>query len=171
MADPLTVPCPDCGVPTGVECQTSIDYLTGAHADRRRTADLRALEHGTCALCGQPMVRGTVEGSPADAWHPDETDAAACPPIPDPRTDWNGYAEAVNAAALHGHPGLEHFTPACDHPEVPPVSTWDADVAAWDCPTCRRTVTRTASVSVTTPAGAERIYATAPAEHRTEVAP
>lgn len=119
MADPLSVPCPDCLVPAGQPCATSIDYLEGAHADRRRIADLRALEHGTCALCGRPMVRGSVEGSPVDAWHPAETDAAACPPIPDPRTDWDRYAMAVNLGLTPGHPGVEHFLPDPAPPASP----------------------------------------------------
>lgn len=112
MADPLSVPCPDCAVPAGVPCATSIDYLDGAHAERQRVADLQALDRGTCALCGRFMVRGSVEGSPVDAWHPDETAAAACPPMPDPRTDWNAYAEAINAGVQAGHPGAEHFRPS-----------------------------------------------------------
>jgi hypothetical protein len=100
--------CPDCMAPPTVPCGDQ------PHADRIRQADLRALEHGTCALCGQPMVRGSVEGSPIDAWHPDETTAAACPPIPDPGTDWEGYALATNLGLTPGHPGAEHFVPAGD---------------------------------------------------------
>lgn len=111
-ADPLSVACPDCTAPAGTGCYTSNPVLDPTHAERRRIADLRALEHGTCALCGQAMVYGSVEGSPVDAWHPDETDAAACPPIPDPRTNWNRYAEAVNAGLTPGHPGVQHFLPA-----------------------------------------------------------
>lgn len=115
MSDPddraLTVKCPDCMAPEGVSCGDQ------PHADRLRLADLQTLDHGVCALCGRPMVRGTVEDAPVDAWHPDEAHAAACPPIPDPKTDWEGYAFATNLGLTPGHPGAEHFieSPPCGH--------------------------------------------------------
>lgn len=109
-ADPLTVACPDCTVPAGRACATSGEFdPTTVHGERQRIADLRSLEHGVCALCAAPMVRGTVEGSPVDAWHPDPAHAAACPVIPDPDSDWNAYAATINAGVTPGHPGVEHF--------------------------------------------------------------
>ena len=107
MADPLSVACPDCLVPAEEDCAGHY----GTHAARQRLADLRSLDHGTCALCGRPMVKGTVEGGPVDAWHYQPEDAAACPPMPDPLADWNRYATAINLGLSPGHPGMEHFTP------------------------------------------------------------
>ena len=122
MADPLSVACPDCYAPAGTDCRLSISYLEGHHAARQRSADLNALERGTCALCGKPMVRGSVEGSPVDAWHYQPEDAAACPPIPNPSTHRDAWAAAVNAGLEPGHPGVEHFIPAgryrCPHGEL-----------------------------------------------------
>lgn len=100
-----TVQCPDCMAPVNVSCGDQ------PHADRIRAADLRVLEHGRCALCGQPMVRGSVEGAPVDAWHPDEVTAAGCPRIPDPQDDWEGYATATDLGLTPGHPGVENFVP------------------------------------------------------------
>lgn len=114
-ADPITVECPDCAVPAGTMCTSAMNQ---SHAGRKRLADLRALEQGVCDLCGQWMVRGTVEDSPIDAWHPDLTDAAACPPMPDPASDWTGYAEAINRGQAAGHPGLEHFVSPDERHEV-----------------------------------------------------
>lgn len=110
VPDPaLTVTCPDCMAPPQTPCRTSNPALTGStHAERRRTADLRGLEQGTCDLCGAFMVRGSVEGAPVDAWHPDPADHG-CPVLPDPSTAWNDYALAVNLGRSPGHPGLEHF--------------------------------------------------------------
>jgi hypothetical protein len=107
--DPITVGCPDCAVPAGRQCSSALNQ---SHAGRQRLADLRALEQGLCALCGQWMVRGSVEGSPADAWHPDPDHAAACPPMPDPAKDWPAYAAAINLGQIAGHPGIEHFLAA-----------------------------------------------------------
>lgn len=116
VADALAVPCPDCAVPAGTACRTSVGALEGeTHAERRRVAYLRSLEQGTCALCGRLMVRGT---DPVIAWHPDPDAAAACPVLPDPSTDWNAYAEAVNAGLSPGYPGTEHFVPT---PTLDPV--------------------------------------------------
>lgn len=114
MADPLSVACPDCTAPAGTPCYVSgtntvEDY---GHAARQRSADLYAVEHGTCALCGRFMVYGSVQGAPARAWHPNPEDKAACPPMPDPLTDWNAYATAVNLGLEPGYPGDEHFLPA-----------------------------------------------------------
>lgn len=122
MADPLSVDCPDCTVPPGTRCAFSNPLLAGTddapryHAERHRVADLRAVEHGTCALCGQAMVRGSVEGRPVDAWHPDPDHARACPVIPEPGTDPAGWSLAINLGLTPGHPGAEHFVPA----EPPP---------------------------------------------------
>lgn len=112
MADPLDVTCPDCGAPPGSDCGLC-DYGYDYHADRLHTAELQALTHGTCGLCGQPMVSGTVAGV-LDAWHPDPESAAVCPAMPDPKQDWNAYAMAINLGARAGHPGLEHFRPTTE---------------------------------------------------------
>lgn len=125
MADPLSVACPDCLVPPKTECTSSVPGAT-VHVGRARLADLRSLEHGACDLCGKFMVRGSVLDAPIDAWHPDPVDASHCPQIPDPAADWNAYALAVNAGAVAGRPGLEHFVSAeaiehaasIDHNEV-----------------------------------------------------
>lgn len=127
MADPLTVECPDCAVPAGQPCATHLpptfddasQPTATYHAERQRVADLRALEHGTCALCGQRMVRGSVEGAPVDAWHPITYDADRCPQLPDPRTNYNAWAEAQNAGLTAGHPGAEHFIPDAVDPPRP----------------------------------------------------
>lgn len=125
MADALDVTCPDCAVPPGTPCATSVGALDGeTHAERRRVAYLRSLEQGTCALCGRFMVRGT---DPVQAWHPDPADAAACPSLPDPRTDWNAYAEALNSGLQPGHPGIEHFVPT---PTLDPVHDPDQSAPA-----------------------------------------
>ena len=105
----LDVACPyegGCGAPAGTPCYTSYDGET--HAERRRVAALRALDRGTCALCGRLMVRGPA---PLDAGHPEDDAAATCPPLPDPRTDWNGYALATQQGLQPGHPGVKHFIP------------------------------------------------------------
>jgi hypothetical protein len=86
----------------------SEDYTV--HAARLRAAQLRAVTHGTCDLCGQFMVHGTVEGV-TDAWHPDPVDATVCPPIPDVTRDPEGWALATNLGLTPGHPGAEHFRP------------------------------------------------------------
>ena len=74
------LPCPACLAPAGVSCGEQ------PHTDRIIAAQAQALTRGRCALCGQPMVHGSLDGAPTDAWHPDPTDAAACPRIPDPAT-------------------------------------------------------------------------------------
>lgn len=110
--DPLTVTCGDCMAPAGVACRVMSEHYT-VHASRTRSAELRAVTHGTCDLCGAAMVHGTVNGV-TDAWHPDPDDAAACPPIPDPTTDPGGFALAINLGLTPGHPGAEHFHAAYD---------------------------------------------------------
>lgn len=63
-------------------------------------------EMGTCALCGQEMIR-----TGDDCWHP-HTITKACPPEPS-SVPWDaeGWA-AFRAAGLdHGRPGREHFRP------------------------------------------------------------
>lgn len=128
-ADPLLVACPACGAPAERECAGRVQEAAGGdpttHEDRRRLADLRALEKGTCGLCGAFMVRGTVLGGPVEAWHPDETDAARCPQLPDPATDWDAYATALNHGARPGHPGVEHFRPDLNPDEVCPECRGD----------------------------------------------
>lgn len=107
--DPLSVRCLDCLAPAGTPCRTNTD--AEVHATRTRTAQLRALEQGTCSLCGRFMVRGSIDGAPVDAWHPDEADHG-CPVMPNPQTDWDAYAAQINLGYRPGHPGLEHFQPA-----------------------------------------------------------
>lgn len=116
MANPLSAPCPDCLSPEDVNCRSS--YGDIVHAERQRIADLRALEQGTCALCGALLVRGAVDGLPVDVWHPYPADQV-CPPLPDPRTDWNDYALALQRGLKPGHPGPEHFQPL--QPTLPEV--------------------------------------------------
>ena len=106
------LPCPACLAPAGVSCGEQ------PHTDRIIAAQARNLTHGRCALCGQPMVHGSLDGAPTDAWHPDPTDAAACPRIPDPAQDWEAYATAVNLGLTPGHPGAEHFVPDGEQHEV-----------------------------------------------------
>ena len=121
MADALKVQCPDCQAPTDVPCYTS--YAAGTiHADRQRAADLRALERGTCALCGSLLVRDPSQ----EVWHPNPEDQS-CPPLPDARTHWNDYARALQAGVSPGHPGAEHFLP--DPGSVAPTPVV--------CPECR----------------------------------
>lgn len=118
----LTVPCSECHAPPGTPCRSNYDGTT--HGERLQLADLRSLDQGTCGLCGRWMVRGTVLDAPLDAWHPVPDDAADCPVLPDPATDWTGYAAAINLGQAPGHPGLEYFRPALD-----PDKT---------CPECRQ---------------------------------
>lgn len=108
----LTVHCTDCRAVDGEDCRG--DY--GIHLDRKKLADLRQLEHGTCALCGEGMVRGSVLGAPVDAWHPDDGTPQACPVMPNPATRWDEYAALLNTGISPGHPGLQHFIPALVEP-------------------------------------------------------
>ena len=55
------------------------------------------LSVGTCALCGQEMLRTAT-----DCWHPWDV-AEACPP---------GDPTALPAGTSSGRPGREHFIPA-----------------------------------------------------------
>ncbi|UQS95212.1 hypothetical protein Pam4_69 [Pseudanabaena phage Pam4] len=114
MADPLTVPCPDCLAPTGTACAGRY----GTHAQRARAATLQAAERGTCALCGHLLLRGVRpdHGPDVQVWHPIPDHAATCPPMPDPRTDWTGYATARQQGLDHGLPGAEHFRPTEPYP-------------------------------------------------------
>lgn len=113
LVDPLDVACPDCAAPAGTPCYHSAGQVIRTHhAARRDSARLRSVEHGTCALCSYPMVRGhQTEGGELDAWHHDPHDAALCPRLPDPATDWEGYAAAINSGVTPGHPGIQHFRP------------------------------------------------------------
>lgn len=140
----LAVSCPDCMAPVDVPCYTRLGDGT-IHADRTRNAYLRSVERGTCDLCGKPMVRGT---DPVMAWHPDPEDAEVCPPLPDPRRDWNGFALALQEGKSPGQPGLEHFIPqgVTDLPDAPedpsdprfayPGMTKAQAYAAWPCAEC-----------------------------------
>jgi hypothetical protein len=105
-----TVPCPDCMAPADVPCRVQAGYPY--HAARVDAAHLNAAERGTCALCSRPMVRMTRPDGTLDAFHPDPTDADACPQLPDPALNWNAYATAVNLGQSPGRPGIEHFIPA-----------------------------------------------------------
>lgn len=119
-ADPLTVACPDCGAPRGEACRLSEGWPDGStHATRRDSARLHTVEHGTCLLCHHPAVKGErVEDGPIIAWHPDPRDAEKCPPLPDPRTNWNAYAEAINAGAEPGVIGVDNFRAQADDEQV-----------------------------------------------------
>lgn len=111
--DPLTVACPDCLAPPGTGCYfgSSSDWPAGqVHAERTRVVTLRTTERGTCALCGQPMIR-TPDG---DAWHPVGALTTPCPVLPDPHTHWNDYAAAINSGLEPGRPGAQHFVPTPD---------------------------------------------------------
>lgn len=107
--DPLTVQCPSCLAPAGEACRSNMETT---HADRVTSAQLYAVEHGTCDLCTQPMVRGLpTVGAEVTAWHPDPAHAALCPPMADPNDDWNAYAAQTQQGLEPGRPGLEHFIP------------------------------------------------------------
>lgn len=127
----LTVACEDCRAPIGLPCRTGIDGAT--HGQRRRAADLAALDRGVCRLCGRFMVAGTVEGQPRDAWHPMPADQG-CPDLPDPTQDWNKYAGMINRGLTPGHPGLEHFIPVPGiQPDDLAAAVTPAEVAACWC--------------------------------------
>jgi hypothetical protein len=68
------------------------------------------VEVGTCALCGQEMIR-TAD----DCWHPYDV-ATACPPEPGPMTEsrenFNAWQEFYASGLRPGRPGREHFTAA-----------------------------------------------------------
>lgn len=110
---PTEVACPDCHAQALQPCHFSGAYDTGAvHANRRDAARLRSVEHGTCSLCGNPMVRGQrAEGGPVTAWH-HLPEHQGCPQLPDPSTRWNDYAAAINAGLAPGEPGVDAFRPA-----------------------------------------------------------
>ncbi len=66
---------------------------------------------GSCALCGQVMVRVIEDGIVRDVWHPWNV-AQACPPEPPSRSqEWQDW---YAAGGRTGRPGHEHFrtTPA-----------------------------------------------------------
>lgn len=101
--DALTVPCPDCQAPAGEPCRMSGSWPAGSvHAPRNDSARLSTVTHGTCLLCGRPAVKGQrAADGPVIAWHPDPAHHD-CPPMPDPGTDWNAYATAVNLGVEPG---------------------------------------------------------------------
>lgn len=146
--NPLDVACPDCQAPTGEGCRVSEGWPDGTlHAARIDSARLRSVEHGTCALCTRPLVRGVrTEGEEETVWHPDPTDAALCPPLPDPQTHWNAYAEAHNRGLRPGYPGAEHFNEVAvntyavirDASKVTPedLTGFEAAVSRPLCPEC-----------------------------------
>lgn len=116
--DPLTVDCPDCLAKTGHACYIGEMYDGGSHASRHQVAVYAALERGTCALCGQVLVRGSLPTDDrVEVYHPVQEDRAKCPPLPDPSTHWNDYAEALAAGAKPGYPGAEHFQPIVTIPD------------------------------------------------------
>lgn len=133
----LAVACPSCKAPAKTPCYGSM----GTHADRPEAATLYAVERGSCALCRGFLVRGVrPPGTDVEVWHPNPEDAAVCPPMPDPKTDWESYAAAINRGAEPGKPGPDAFVPAdaiehvaqIDFNEVayPPVYGRAAEVAA-----------------------------------------
>ena len=69
---------------------------------------------GTCALCGQVMVR---DGD--DAWHPWNVERA-CPPEPGPmnesRENFDAWQAFYAAGLRTGRPGVEHFRSQLERP-------------------------------------------------------
>ena len=109
--DPLTVDCPDCAVAPGRDCTIRPGAATPWHRSRYDRARHAAAVPGTCLLCGRTLHRLT---DPDDAVHIDPTDAAACPPIPNPFVDYDGWATATNLGLAAGHPGIENWSPPTD---------------------------------------------------------
>lgn len=108
--NPLDVTCPSCHAGPGTPC--NVRSAPGDHhADRTTAAQATQLTHGTCRLCGQPLVYGTLGDHTDTAWHPDPADAAACPPMPDPTTSWDAYARALQSGVRPGEPGTDNFIP------------------------------------------------------------
>lgn len=105
----FTVACPDCYSPAGTPCLGHHDV----HASRTDVARLRSTDRGTCALCGQLMIRDAT----GDAWHPTGALTTPCPVLPDPQRDWEAYAAAINTGLEPGRPGREHFRPNNPCPE------------------------------------------------------
>lgn len=129
--DPLTVPCPSCLAPAATDTTAGVPC---DHTDRVPAARVAAAVEGVCGLCGDRLVRLT---HPDEAVHP--TENPTCPPMPDPTTDWNGYAAALNAGVRLGYPGIENFVPA---PEAPSAAHAAASAGATSlgglplCPEC-----------------------------------
>jgi hypothetical protein len=68
-------------------------------------------ERGTCALCGQEMIR-----TEDDCWHPHAV-AKVCPPEPSSEPyDLTGWVAFHDSGLRPGRPGREHFIPAGDSP-------------------------------------------------------
>lgn len=88
-------PCPWHPDPPKVELTTEKVKRVERIADRILSA-----EQGTCALCGQEMIR-----TPDDAWHP-WTVEKACPP----EVRMNGMS--LSEWGTPGRPGREHFRSA-----------------------------------------------------------
>ena len=87
--DPLTVKCPDCLAPVGEDCRVDNPQLAEfGHAGRRDKARAFAAEEGTCALCGQRMIRVTG--------HLDE------PAVLDVIEEGAGVGAVLRAGASHG---------------------------------------------------------------------
>jgi hypothetical protein len=106
--DPLTVGCPDCGVPAGTDCTSAYDTF---HSARCLRAEVRgSTQHGTCRDCGQPLTRYREHGI-LRVLHTDPQDAAACPPIPDPATDLAEWAAARNSGLEPGKPPVDAWQP------------------------------------------------------------
>jgi hypothetical protein len=107
MADPLTVTCPDCGAAPETACYVSSGNAAGGfdgagettHANR---VDLADVERGRCALCGLTLYQ--LNGK---RWHAGKS--TACPPLPDPNTDWNAYAIRLQEGVAPGDPGAINF--------------------------------------------------------------
>lgn len=111
------VGCPDCQAAPGAPCmfggtdqQGDPWPATAVHGSRR---DLALTERGTCKLCGLLLLR-----KDGRVWHP-EVITTSCPQMPDPGTDWNGYARAVQAGTVPGEPGVEAFIPEDELPIDP----------------------------------------------------
>lgn len=120
----IRVKCPDCEAPrgqgcrfgtvTGADSDTTIDAAdipqTAVHAGRR---DLAFTVRGTCLLCGLLLLHDLRSDR---VWHPTLI-TEACPPLPDPRTDWNAYALALQQGAVPGEPGIENFVADDPNPD------------------------------------------------------
>lgn len=101
--NPLWVSCPDCQASIHEPC------IGTTHASRLDRAQIaHTLQEGTCALCGERLVRYQLHGQDV-AIHPDPAHADVCPPIPDPQRDLAGWSTAINLGYEPGKPGIENW--------------------------------------------------------------
>lgn len=112
--NPFIVQCPDCLAPAGSRCYISSaripnDDGNAVHAARRDSARLRTAVHGTCDLCGHPMIQLT---DPDETRHPLAAGGVPIPPCPP-------YPAPGSGAANWLPSGAEHFTRNEDQPDPP----------------------------------------------------